>query len=72
MKNSAEAEQTRVASRPQRGESAQQATEVCQPPIVVAFAAGDSAFVPTARGGAREAIFRPPTLPREARGGNGA
>ena len=35
----------------------------------MAFVAGDSTFGPTARGGAREAIVRPPTLPREARGG---
>ena len=35
------------------------------------FVAEDPAFVPTARGDAREAIVRPPTLPRDARGGNG-
>lgn len=54
-----------------RDEGAQRATEVRQPPIVVAFVAEDPAFVPTARGDAREANVRPPTLPGEARGGNG-
>ncbi|RXI09831.1 hypothetical protein DVH24_015424, partial [Malus domestica] len=60
-----------VAGRSERDESAQLATEVRRPPIVVAFVAEDPAFGPTARGEAREAIVRPPTLPRDARGGNG-
>ena len=55
--------------RSERDESAQRATEVWKPPIVVASVAEDPAFVPTARGDAREAIVRPPTLSRGRRGG---
>ncbi|KAM1511374.1 hypothetical protein ACFX10_020280 [Malus domestica] len=69
--SSAEARAASVAGRSERDESAQLATEVRRPPIVVAFVAEDPAFGPTARGEAREAIVRPPTLPRDARGGNG-
>ncbi|KAM1088073.1 hypothetical protein ACFX2B_013404 [Malus domestica] len=69
--SSAEARAAGVAGRSERDESAQLATEVRRPPIVVAFVAEDPAFGPTARGEAREAIVRPPTLPRDARGGNG-
>ncbi|KAM0986456.1 hypothetical protein ACFX2C_013630 [Malus domestica] len=69
--SSAEARAAGVAGRSERDESAQLATEVRRPPIVVAFVAEDPAFGPTARGEAREAIVRPPTLPRDARRGNG-
>ncbi|CAN2059456.1 unnamed protein product [Malus fusca] len=58
-----------VASRSVRDESAQRATEVRQPPIVVAFVAEDPTFVPTARGDAREAIFRPSDAPEGGEGG---
>ncbi|CAN2059324.1 unnamed protein product [Malus fusca] len=58
-----------VASRSERDESAQRATEVRQPPIVVAFVAEDPNFVPTARGDAREAIFRPSDAPEGGEGG---
>ncbi|CAN6728645.1 unnamed protein product [Malus baccata var. baccata] len=40
-----------------------------RPPIVVAFVAEDPAFVPTARGDAREAIVRPSRRSRGMRGG---
>ncbi|CAN2058820.1 unnamed protein product [Malus fusca] len=58
-----------VASRSERDESAQRATEVRQPPIVVAFVAEDPNFMPTARGDAREAIFRPSDAPEGGAGG---
>ncbi|CAN2059290.1 unnamed protein product [Malus fusca] len=58
-----------VASRSDHDESAQRATEVRQPPIVVAFVAEDPNFVPTARGDAREAIFRPSNAPEGGEGG---
>ncbi|CAN6546908.1 unnamed protein product [Malus baccata var. baccata] len=58
-----------VAGRSERDESAQLATEVRRPPIVVAFVAEDPAFVPTARGDAREAIVRPSRRSRGMRGG---
>ncbi|CAL8988712.1 unnamed protein product [Prunus brigantina] len=43
-----------------RDDRTRRATEVSQPPIVVACVAEDLAFMPTARRGAREAIIRPP------------
>ncbi|CAN2060351.1 unnamed protein product [Malus fusca] len=58
-----------VASRSEGDESAQRATEVRQPPIVVAFVAEDPNFMPTARGDAREAIFRPSDAPEGGAGG---
>ncbi|CAN6588515.1 unnamed protein product [Malus baccata var. baccata] len=61
-----------VAGRSERDESAQLATEVRRPPIVVAFVAEDPAFVPTARGDAREAIVRPSRRSRGMRGGGTA
>ncbi|RXI09953.1 hypothetical protein DVH24_031520 [Malus domestica] len=69
VESSAEARAASVAGRSERDESAQLATEVRRPPIVVAFVAEDPAFVPTARGDAREAIVRPPRRSRGMRGG---
>ncbi|CAL8989051.1 unnamed protein product [Prunus brigantina] len=43
-----------------RDDRTRRATEVSQPPIVVACVAEDLAFMPTARRRAREAIIRPP------------
>ncbi|CAL8989430.1 unnamed protein product, partial [Prunus brigantina] len=48
-----------------RDDRTRRATEVSQPPIVVACVAEDLAFMPTARRGAREAIIRPPAIPKE-------
>lgn len=53
-----------------RDERTRRATEVSQPPIVVACVAEDLVFMPTARRGAREAIIRPPQSRRSRWGGN--
>ena len=50
-----------------RDDRTRRATEVSQPPIVVACAAEDLVFTPTARRSAREAIIRPP----QSRGSGG-
>ncbi|CAL8988695.1 unnamed protein product [Prunus brigantina] len=50
-----------------RDDRTRRATEVSQPPIVVACVAGDLAFMPTARRAHGEAIIRPP---KELMGGN--
>lgn len=52
-----------------RDERTRRATEVSQPPIVVACVAEDLVFMPTARRGAREAIIRPPQSRRSRWGG---
>lgn len=52
-----------------RDERTRRATEVSQPPIVVACVAEDLVFMPTARLGAREAIIRPPRNPEGVDGG---
>ena len=53
-----------------RDDRTRRATEVSQPPIVMACVAEDLAFMPTARRGAREAIIRPPQSRRSRWGGN--
>ena len=52
-----------------RDDRTRRATEVSQPPIVVACVAEDLVFMPTARRGAREAIIRPPQSRRSRWGG---